>query len=274
MIITTNVLDVNLVSTEFTCDMTLYWCLRSVSSYILASKTTSSYTQPSEVKTFFQLNFSVSFSLNSNVFPSTCFYALCLISKTPAGAGVLLEEGWTTVHHSMEEKWPLVFDHQHEMMEEGAFLSPEPSPVQSFPPLYGSFNIDTLPSVYRTPQMHKVASYESGIGREDIPMQRKLRRGLGHSTSDIFGGDTRKGESERTEGSGSPLHSRAALGRTVSRRNRRFVLSAKEPSRKPSLLRLQLDKTSGGIGQSLSFSKRERPQSVADLRFQEQRSQR
>ena len=40
----------------------------------------------------------------------TCFYALCLISKTPQGATVLLEANWTAVRHSLEEKWPLAID--------------------------------------------------------------------------------------------------------------------------------------------------------------------
>ena len=39
---------------------------------------------------------------------STCFYALCLISRTPQGADALLTHGWTSIRHSSEEKWPLI----------------------------------------------------------------------------------------------------------------------------------------------------------------------
>lgn len=40
----------------------------------------------------------------------TAFYALCLICKTQEGANALLKEGWVTVRHSSEVKWPLVFE--------------------------------------------------------------------------------------------------------------------------------------------------------------------
>ena len=35
------------------------------------------------------------------------YYALCLVSKTPLGAENLLELHWSTVCHSITEKWPL-----------------------------------------------------------------------------------------------------------------------------------------------------------------------
>ena len=63
---------------------------------------------------------------------STCFYALCLISKTIQGANVLLELGWTSVQHSPEEKWPLNFD-QFLDIDESPFDSPSAdSPVRRF----------------------------------------------------------------------------------------------------------------------------------------------
>ena len=62
----------------------------------------------------------------------TCFYALCLISKTIQGANVLLELGWTSVQHSPEEKWPLNFD-QCLDVDESAFASPSAdSPTRKF----------------------------------------------------------------------------------------------------------------------------------------------
>ena len=48
----------------------------------------------------------------------TCFYALCLIAKTPQGANTLLESNWTSVRHSLEEKWPLVFDPNFELSDD------------------------------------------------------------------------------------------------------------------------------------------------------------
>lgn len=64
----------------------------------------------------------------------TCFYALCLISKTIQGANVLLELGWTSVQHSPEEKWPLNFDQCLDShVDESAFASPSSdSPTRKF----------------------------------------------------------------------------------------------------------------------------------------------
>ena len=81
----------------------------------------------------------------------TCYYALCLISKTKAGANVLLENNWITVRHSAEEKWPLIFDSQQEL-DETTPLSPDPHPVRFFPPLFGSFDLDSLPRRSRLPK--------------------------------------------------------------------------------------------------------------------------
>ena len=60
----------------------------------------------------------------------TCFYALCLIAKTPQGANTLLESNWTSVRHSLEEKWPLVFDPNFELSEDVAFTSSEEFPTK------------------------------------------------------------------------------------------------------------------------------------------------
>ncbi len=53
----------------------------------------------------------------------TCFYALCLISKTPQGATVLLEANWTAVRHTLEEKWPLAIDPNLEFSDEPVFTT-------------------------------------------------------------------------------------------------------------------------------------------------------
>jgi hypothetical protein len=55
----------------------------------------------------------------------TCFYSLCLISKTPQGADSLLSMGWTSVRHSREEKWPLRFEETvKEIIQPSSPLSP------------------------------------------------------------------------------------------------------------------------------------------------------
>ena len=77
----------------------------------------------------------------------TCFYALCLISKTTQGASLLLEEGWTTVQHSAEEKWPLIFEHNLEK-DDTPFLSPSSfSQTKRFKfPLFSESSSDSLQS--------------------------------------------------------------------------------------------------------------------------------
>lgn len=52
----------------------------------------------------------------------TCFYALCLISKTPQGATILLEANWTAVRHTLEEKWPLAIDPNLDFSDEPVFI--------------------------------------------------------------------------------------------------------------------------------------------------------
>ena len=74
----------------------------------------------------------------------TCFYALCLISKTPQGATILLEANWTAVRHSLEEKWPLAIDPNLEPADEPPF-----TPVIEVP----------LPP-YELPTPHRVLSYK------------------------------------------------------------------------------------------------------------------
>lgn len=66
--------------------------------------------------------------LVTSLYFSTCFYALCFISKTPQGADILLGAGWTCVRHSQEEKWPLILE---ETIEEVATPSSPISPVSS-----------------------------------------------------------------------------------------------------------------------------------------------
>ncbi len=168
-------------------------------------------------------------------------------------------------------------------MEESAFTSPVSSPVHSFPPLYGSFNLDTLPSVYRTP-MHKVSSY-GGISLPDDHTSRQRRlmhQRLGHSSSDVGSGVHAKnadGECESSGGGGgggnSPVHSKA-LGRSLSRRSRKFALSLRESTpRNPSLLRLQFDKSASLQNKkSPTVPQRERPKSTADALQREHKSPR
>ena len=61
---------------------------------------------------------------------STCFYSLCLISKTPQGADALLTHGWTSVRHSSDEKWPLILS---EAIEDVIHIPSSPlSPSTSF----------------------------------------------------------------------------------------------------------------------------------------------
>ena len=62
----------------------------------------------------------------------TCFYALCLISKTMQGANVLLELGWTSVQHSPEDKWPLNVDQCIDVDESAFDSSPVGSPMRRF----------------------------------------------------------------------------------------------------------------------------------------------
>ena len=64
----------------------------------------------------------------------TSYYALCLISKTPRGAEVLMEHNWTTVCHSMGEKWPLAF-HEIPSYQDTPVLSPGVSSTKASTPL-------------------------------------------------------------------------------------------------------------------------------------------
>ena len=60
---------------------------------------------------------------------STAYYSVCLISKTPRGAEVLLKEDWATVCHSLAEKWPLNFDKMAKNADT-IFLSPSTTPIK------------------------------------------------------------------------------------------------------------------------------------------------
>lgn len=64
---------------------------------------------------------------NATVMFSTAYYALCLISKTSLGADVLLKHNWTTVCHSLAEKWPLAFQEIPSSLD-AVFTSPVTSP--------------------------------------------------------------------------------------------------------------------------------------------------
>lgn len=73
-----------------------------------------------------------------------------------AGVNVLFENRWIAVRHSAEEKWPLIFEAKHEM-EDALPTSPEPSPVRFFPPLFGSFDLNSLP---RRSGLPKASSFQ------------------------------------------------------------------------------------------------------------------
>ncbi len=172
-----------------------------------------------------------------------------------------------TVRHSLEEKWPLVLDRQLDA-EEGAFVSPVSSPVHSFPPLHGTFDVETLPSVYRSP-LPKVSSYGGFSSSDDsASLIRRLRQErLGHSSSDV--GQLRRGSGDREGAGGNGPDSPAShrVTRTLSRRSRKFAVSLKELSpRNPVLQRLQLDKSLGNVSgdRSPTTSRHERPKSTTD----------
>ena len=94
---------------------------------------------------------------SSSSSPRTCYYALCLISKTMAGANVLFESHWITVQHSAEEKWPLILDGK-QVIEDAVPASPDSNAVRFFPPLFGSFDINSLP---RWSGLPKASSYQA-----------------------------------------------------------------------------------------------------------------
>ena len=115
--------------------------------------------------------------------------------------------------------------------------------------------------MYRSPQLSKVASF--GVLSHSIdasPPRERLHQVLHTRASD---GATPK----PTKEVGSPTRT---MSRSVSRRNRRYVVSVKETKRSPSLLRLQLDKSVGGVGRTAPHE--ERPRSVADLLLVEHKS--
>ena len=179
--------------------------------------------------------------------PSTCFYALCLISKTPIGADILLDEGWTTVRHSLEEKWPLVFDYNPDMTDEGTFLSPTLSPTKSFPPLFGSFDFQTLPSLKSIPKASSLMRLAYSKSTDESHPQKRLEKRVSDS------------ETKKTPDVASPTRD---LARSISRRNRKFFISTKEPRRTPSLMRKWGDQQ--GV-QVRGKPPHPRPLSAADL---------
>ena len=67
-----------------------------------------------------------------------------------------MDNNWITVQHSAEEKWPLIFDSKQEL-DDATPLSPDTHPVRFFPPLFGSFDLSSLPRRSRLP---KASSYQ------------------------------------------------------------------------------------------------------------------
>ena len=59
------------------------------------------------------------------------------------------------MRHSAAEKWPLIFEGKQEL-DDALPSSPDP-PLRFFPPLYGSFDLNSLP---RTSGLPKASSYQ------------------------------------------------------------------------------------------------------------------
>jgi len=151
----------------------------------------------------------------------TCFYALCLIARTPHGADILLEEGWTSVRHTMEVKWPLVFEHNIEP-DDGAFASPLTSPVKPFPPLFGSFDLSTLPSMSRPSTIPRILSENTHMSTAH------------HSASP-------------QQPDSNSMRDKIP-GKLITRKSsKKFFISVKESGRSPSLVRFREERSGSSL---------------------------
>ena len=64
------------------------------------------------------------------------------------------------MRHSAEEKWPLIFETKQEM-DDAIPSTPDLTPVRFFPPLFGSFDLNSLP---RRSGLPKASSYQALTG--------------------------------------------------------------------------------------------------------------
>ena len=103
---------------------------------------------------------------------------MCLISKTQAGSDALLEEGWTCVRHSREEKWPII-------LEEAVENFDSPSTILS-----PSASLSSLPSFPHTesPSFEEPASPQTPT-KPSVPMN--LSHSMGHSSTLNLGSSMR-----------------------------------------------------------------------------------
>ncbi|CAI8054557.1 Rapamycin-insensitive companion of mTOR [Geodia barretti] len=187
----------------------------------------------------------------------TCYYSLCLISKTKAGANVLLENNWITVQHSAEEKWPLIFDSKQEL-DDAAPFSPDTRPVRFFPPLFGSFDLNSLPRTSRLPKALSYQVLNAPYSRSEHHLGSSLSLSA-HTTSSLKKADS-GGAGGGARKTPPPLR---VLG--VRKPGRKLFASVKERDRgrrSPSLSRLRGRSTADirghahtlGLGQSRAYS--------------------
>lgn len=120
------------------------------------------------------------------LFFRVCFYALCLISKTQAGSDALLEEGWTCVRHSREEKWPIILEEAVETFDSpAAALSPSAS-LSSLPSFPHTESLSTEePASPGTPVSPKIPVSPQTSTKPAVPIN--LSHSLGHSSAPSFG---------------------------------------------------------------------------------------
>ena len=199
-------------------------------------------------------------ALNASLLPhahththSTCFYALCLISRTSHGANVLLDLGWTSVRHTMEEKWPLIFEHNPDQ-DDGAFASPSTTPVKPFPPLFGSFNVDTLPSMYKFAMPPKVSSLINVSHILPQPHTQPIHHSASYQQFD-------------SKGDTSPTH-KTSSGKSITRRrsSKKFFISMKESRRSGSMVRHREERFGAAVlrDKAMSSQPLRRPLSIGD----------
>ncbi len=97
--------------------------------------------------------------INSHSIPlRTAYYSLCLISKTHRGAEILSGHNWTTVRHSLTEKWPLIFDRIPSSSADGAFFSPSSTPLKSTTPVRHGFSPFPFPTATSTQSLKRVSA--------------------------------------------------------------------------------------------------------------------
>ena len=156
----------------------------------------------------------------------------------------------------MEEKWPLVFEHNLDQ-DDGAFASPSTSPVKPFPPLFGSFNLDTLPSMYKF-AMPKVSSL-SNVSHAFSPSPTQT---VHHSVSyHQFESNAMK----QARGDTSPTHRTHSKSISRKRGSKKFFISFKESRRSGSMVRHREERFGAAMMRDKSMSSQSsRPLSIGD----------